>query len=199
MIVFRVRFILILGMKTFSYFLFGITFFSLACNGKKEDLNEQEISVLSIIKGQINHLDTSFYQIMKYERKDGKTDSTFLKREEVKLFTADFLSLPDLTRKGLMENYTEEKLIDNSQNTLSIISTANKDNLEIRKQIIIVPIDNLSSGKVQSIFFDRYIDKKDSSIEQKLFWQIDKFFQVGTITRKGNEPEKIRFLKVTWE
>ena len=186
-------------MKTFSYLFFGVTLLFIACKGNKKETSKQDISVLSIIKGQINHLDTSFYQIIKYETKDGKTDSSILKREEIKAVAADFLSLPDLTGKELKEKYTEEKLIDNNQNTLNIISTANNDNLEIRKQIIIVPIDDLASGKVQSIFFDRYIEKKDSSIEQKLFWQIDKFFQIGTIIRKANGPEQISFLKVRWE
>jgi hypothetical protein len=186
-------------MKIFSYFLLCATLLIISCKGKKDELDKQDISVLSIIKGQINHLDTSFYQIKKIETKDGKTDSSFLKREEVRSFAKDFLSLPDITGKNFNEKYTEEKLIDNSQNSLSIISTAKNDELEIRKQIIIVPINELATGKVQSIFFDRYVENKDSSIEQKLFWQVDKFFQIGTIIVKGNQPEKVNFLKVSWE
>jgi len=186
-------------MKNFSVFLILVSMFFAACKGKKVISDNKAISAVSIIRGQIKHLDTSFYQIMKYVMKDGKTDSSYLKREDVRTESADFLSLPDITQNDLSKNYSEEHLLDNSQNALSIIYTAKQENLEIKKQIIIVPIDELAAGKVQSIFFDRYIIKGDSTLQQKLFWQVDKFFQVGTILQVGSEPEQMTTSKVTWE
>jgi hypothetical protein len=62
-----------------------------------------------------------------------------------------------------------------------------------------VPLDEFATGKVQGIYIDRFVQLNDSSIQQKLFWQIDKYFQVGSIIRKGNLPEKTHILKVTWE
>jgi hypothetical protein len=57
----------------------------------------------------------------------------------------------------------------------------------------------LATGKVQSIYFEQYIVKDSMSIEKKLFWQIDKYFQVGKIIQSRNLPEKISSTKVTWE
>ena len=170
-----------------------------SCNGKKETQSEGSISAISIFKGQINHIDTSLYQIVKYEIQEGKTDTTFLKREDFRAQVTDFLSLPDISKNNYAENYIEERMLDESQNSLSITSTAKNENLEIQKQIIIVPIDETSTGKVQSIYIDRWIQGKDSAIEQKLFWQIDKYFQVGKIIYAGNQPEKIKTIKVAWE
>jgi hypothetical protein len=186
-------------MKTFIFFLLSVSILCMACKGKKETPDKPEISAISIIKGQINHLDTSLYLLKKFEKKDGKTDTSFIKREEIRTLAADFLSLPDITQKGFAEKYTDEHLIENGQNTLSIISTAKNDELELRKQIIIVPIDELATGKVQSIYFEQYIVKDSMSIEKKLFWQIDKYFQVGKIIQSRNLPEKISSTKVTWE
>lgn len=172
-------------------------FFS--CKEKKENSIEPVISALSIIKGQLNHLDTSFYQILKIETTEGKTDTTYVKREEVKGFASDFLALPDISENNYQENYIEDRLIDAGQNTLSITVTAKNELLEIQRQIIIIPLDELGSGKVESIFIDRSVQIKDSSIQQKLFWQIDKYFQISTIIQKGNAPETIHVLKIKWE
>lgn len=181
-----------------SLFIF-LSLFFIACKEKKESDKEPVISALSIIKGQVNHIDTSFYQLVKTESMDGKTDTTYIKREEVRGLASAFLSLPDISQNHYNENYTEERLIDAEQNTLSITSTANSDMPEIQKQMIIISLDELASGKVESIFIDRSAKVNDSSIQQKLFWQIDQYFQVVSIIQKGNEPEKVRITKVTWE
>src|SRR4029078_11164804 len=101
--------------------------------------------------------------------------------------------------KKYYKNYTEERLIDAQQETLNITSTAKNENAAIQKQIIIIALANVSSGKVQSIFIDRYISSKDSTIEQKLFWEIDKYFSIGSIIEKENQPEKTSFTKVVWQ
>lgn len=170
-----------------------------SCKEKKEKTDEPVISAISIIKGQLNHLDTSFYQITKIETFDGKTDTSYLKREEVRGLASDFISLTDIAQNDYSENYIEERLIDEGQNTLSITATAKNEQLEIQKQIIIIPLDELASGKVESIYIDRSVQVNDSSIQQKLFWQLGQYFQVGSIIQKGNAPEIIHIRKVKWD
>jgi len=170
-----------------------------ACKEKKELKQESPISVLSIIKGQLNHLDSSLYEIIKYETADNTTDSSYLKRDEIRKFAAPFLSLPEIADKNYYENYTEEKLIDAQQETLSITTTAKNENAEIQKQIIVITLSDVSNGKVQSIFIDRYIPSKDSTVDQKLFWELDKYFSIGSIIEKENQPEKTHFTKVAWQ
>jgi hypothetical protein len=76
---------------------------------------------------------------------------------------------------------------------------AKKEEAEIQKQIIIINLDELASGKVSSIYFDRIKQVRDTVIEQKLFWEIDKFFQIGTSTLVNNQQEKTDLLKVSWQ
>ena len=76
-----------------------------ACKEKKEANQEPPISVLSIIKGQLNHLDTSLYGVTKYETADNTTDTTFLKRDEIRKFADPFLSLPEIADKNYYKNY----------------------------------------------------------------------------------------------
>jgi paraquat-inducible protein B len=176
-----------------------IAIFFVACKQKKETKQEPLISALSIIKGQLNRLDTSLYSIIKYERAENITDTLYLKREEVRKFAAPFLTLPEIADKEYYKNYTEERLIDAQQETLNITSTAKNENAEIQKQIMVITLADVSSGKVQSIFIDRYIPSKDSTIEQKLFWEIDKYFSIGSIIEKENQPDKTHFTKVAWQ
>jgi hypothetical protein len=170
-----------------------------ACKEKKEANQESPISVLSIIKGQLNHLDTSLYGITKYETADNTTDTTYLRRDEIRKSAVSFLSLPEIADKNYYKNYTEERLIDAQQETLNITATARNENAEIQKQIIVIALADASNGKVQSIFIDRYIPSKDSTVEQKLFWEIDNYFSIGSIIEKENQPEKTRFTKVAWQ
>jgi hypothetical protein len=190
-----------------NYFIFPaltILFLLIACKGKKDVAKEkskddQPISALSIIKGQLNDIDTSLYEIKKFETINNVTDSTYLRREEIRKIAAPFLSLPDIADEKYYEKYTEDKLIDIEQNTLNITSFSKSDTAEIQKQIIIVSISPTENSKVQSIFIDRYISKGDSTIQQKLFWVLDNYFSIRNIIEKENQPEKIHTTKVTWQ
>jgi hypothetical protein len=186
-------------MKNYLIISALIVIFFGACKEEKEAKQEPPISVLSIIKGQLNHLDTSLYGITKYETADNTTDTTYLRRDEIRKFAAPFLSLPEIADKNYYKNYTEERLIDAQQGTLNITATTKNENAEIQKQIIVITLSDVSSGKVQSIFIDRYIPTKDSSVEQKLFWEIDNYFSIGSIIEKENQPDKTRFTKVAWQ
>jgi len=176
-----------------------------ACKEEKESKKEKEpneespISALSIIKGQLNDLDTSLYEARKFETIDNVTDTTYLKREEIRNIAAPFLSLPEIADEKYYEKYTEDKVIDAQQNILNITSTAKSDTAEVQKQFIIIGLSPTTNSKIQSIYIDRYISKKDSTIEQKLFWEIDKYFSIRTIIEKKNQPEKIHSTKVTWQ
>lgn len=180
---------------------FGIllVFFLNGCTSQKKDPDVSPISVIAIIKGQLNQLDTSLFQFTKLETVDGKTDTTFLKREEIRTLAKDFLSLPDITQSDYSGKYTEDRFIDESSNTLNITATAKNEHLEIQKQIIMVPLNQYTSGSVQSLYIDRIIDTKDSTLEQKLFWQMDKFFRIASIIQKANTPEKTKLLTVKWD
>ncbi len=186
-------------MKTYLIIPAVIVVLFAACKEKKEAKQELPISVLSIIKGQLNHLDTSLYGITKYETVGNATDTAYLSRDEIRKFAAPFLSVPEIADENYYKNYTEEKVIDAQQETLNITITAKNENAEIQKQIIVIALADVSSGKVQSIFIDRYITSKDSPVEQKLFWEMDQYFSIHSIVENENASEKTRFTKVSWQ
>ncbi len=186
-------------MKKELYPVIVILFSLAACKMKSKKPEEPAISALSIIKGQLNHLDTSLYQVTKYEMENGHADTTWLQREDIRYYASVFLSLPDIAEDKFRNSYEEERLLDAEQNILSITSTAKDEDAEIQKQIIIVGLDDINNGKVQSIYIDRYLTGNDSLSQQRLFWQVDRFFQVAYISRSEKVVEKSKIIKVEWQ
>lgn len=175
---------------------------SFGCRQKQKKTNDPEegISALSIIKGQLNKIDSSFAEFIKYEKINDKTDTTYLRRDEVKKFAEPFLQQPDISGNDFNGKYKEERLIDEQQNNLSITSTLKEgEQSPVQKQIIIVDLSDISQGNVQSIYIDANKLSGDSTIEQKLFWELDKLFTIHTTVQKENQPEKTHYLKVTWQ
>lgn len=172
-----------------------------ACKQKKETKDEPPISAVSIIKGQLNHLDTSLYQLIKIETNGNITDTSYLKREEITRLAGPFLSLPEIANGTYQDKYDEERLIDAQQQTLSITSTPNpeNENAEIQKQILVIDMADMSNGKVQSIYIDRFLSSGDSTIQQKLFWEIDRYFSITDIIQKDNQPDRTHRTTVAWQ
>ena len=172
-----------------------------ACKQKKATKEESPISALSIIKGQLNHLDTSLYQLTKIETNGNITDTSNIKREEITKLAGPFLSLPEITDGKYHDKYDEERLIDAQQQTLNITSTPKpeNENAEIQKQILVIDLTDMSNGKVQSIYIDRFLSSGDSTIQQKLFWEIDRYFSITDIIQKDNQPDKTHRTTVAWQ
>jgi hypothetical protein len=173
----------------------------IACKAKKETKEEAPISALSIIKGQLNHLDTSLYQLTKIETNGNMTDTSNLKREEIRKLAGPFISLPEIANDKYRDKYDEERLIDAQQQTLNITFTPKPEieNAEIQKQILVIDLTDISNGKVQSIYIDRFLSSGDSTIQQKLFWEIDRYFSITDIIQKDNQPEKTHRTTVAWQ
>jgi hypothetical protein len=186
-------------MKRSLFYAVGLFLLIVACKDKGDSNKEQAISAISIIKGQLNHLDTSLFQIAKYETTGAGTDSAWLKREQVREYASPFLSLPDISDKKYKNQYTEERLMDAGEGQLSITYTAKEENAEIQKQIFIIKLEDISSGNVHSIYIDRFMQHKDSLVQQKLYWELDNFFSIGTIIQRTNAPESTYQLKVEWK
>lgn len=188
-------------MKNYLIVHLFIVILLVACKQKNETKEELPISALSIIKGQLNHLDTSLYQLTKIETNGNITDTTYLKREELTKFAGLFLSLPDIANGKYLDQYDEERLIDAQQQTLSITSTPKPEieNAEIQKQILVIDVTDISNGKVQSIYIDRFLSSGDSTIQQKLFWEIDRYFSITDIIQKDNQPDKTHRTIVAWQ
>lgn len=172
--------------------------FLLSCNQKQKDKNF--ISIVSLIKKQVAHVDTSLYPIMKIMILDSlNSDTIYIPREEFAAVAKDFLAIPDLSDQKIARKFIEEApRYDELLNRVIITySPINPDKEEIKKQEMLVT-PSPSGDKVNNIIVIREISNRDSFLQKKMLWQLDKYFQIVTTSQKKGEPEQTTIMKVSW-
>jgi hypothetical protein len=187
--------------KPFSFLLI-VTLFLISCKNKKaadtKETSTAYFPVLSYIKSQVAHVDTSLYRIIKVVEKDSTArDTIYLKREEFRNAAKDFLSIPDISSDDLKNDYTETEIFDQDLESVVLNYMPKETDKEItRQEVIIKP--GTDGDKVQSIFINRVINDDNSTIQKILFWEVDKKFKIVTLVQKANTPEKKTTEEVIW-
>jgi hypothetical protein len=195
-------------MKKQSSFAFitGIAFlFIISCKDKKKEepkeAKEKFFPAVGFILNQVNHIDTSLYSIIKVvygESDSARNDTTHIRREDFAAAAQDFLTLPDLFRPEYAERYTESKGFDETIGRAWLLYTANNPEKEIIKDQKILIEPDPSGERPTSIIINTGISNKDSLVEKKLLWTVDKSFLVTTIRQLAGQPEVTTTYKVIW-
>ena len=174
---------------------------SFSCkNGKKEKKeDEQFFPVLSFIKSQVAHVDTSLYSIRKVVYVDStRSDTTFFNRDQFRQLASEFLSLPDLTDPKYQKRFAEKRSFDESLNrAMFIIEPLDPSKEDIQRQEVLIRPDP-PDDKVTSIIIDYAISNRDSSVQKRMLWQVDRSFQVTTIRQLPGQQETTSTYKVIW-
>ncbi len=170
-----------------------------SCNNKKNNRKENSsfFPVLSFIKSQVAHVDTSVYRIIKIVKKDSTADTSYLKREEFRDAAKDFLTIPDIGSDDLIDEYTETELFVEDLNQVALNYMPKEPNKEITRQEVLIKPGS-DGDKVQSIFINRIINNKNASIQKILFWEVDKQFRIITLTQSPDSPETKETVEVKW-
>ncbi len=153
--------------------------------------------VLSYIKSQVAHVDTSLYSIIKVITTDSISDTTHIPREEFRKEAEEFLTIPDLMEKKSGRYYREEKMYDETLGRVLLTYIPEKENLELlRQEVVIVPTFG-NEDKVRSIIIEKKKDFRDSSVLKRMLWQVDESFQVVSII-EGKDASRIITKEIIW-
>ena len=181
-------------------FLFIVTI-SVACKQKKEESEKNFISIVSLIRKQVAHIDTALYSIMKVVYTDSlHSDTTYIPREQFADVAKEFLDIPDLSDNKVAARYKEEPAVHDEMLNRVIITylPINPEKEEvIRQEILATPVLG-DDAKVNNIIIIREINNRDSFLQKKMLWQLDKSFQIVTTSQKPGKPELITTTKVSW-
>ena len=173
----------------------------ISCKQKKETKPESErfFPVLSFIKSQVAQVDTSLYSIKKITYIDSiRSDTVYYPREQFRELAKDFLNIPDLADSKYEDRFIEKEDFDETLNRVIITcEPINPEKEEIQRQEVLIRPDP-SGDKVTSIIIDHVISNKDSSVQKRMLWQVDKSFQVTTIRQLPGQPETISTIRVIW-
>lgn len=172
-----------------------------ACQQEDKTAAKNFISVVSLIKKQVEHVDTSIYSIMKVVYTDSlHSDTSFIPREQFAEAAKDFLTVPDLSEKKVAKRFTEEapRYDETLNKVIFTYLPVNPDKEPIKKQeLLATPIPGEES-QVNNIYIVREISNRDSFFQQQMLWLMNKSFQVLTRNKKPGKPETIITTKVTW-
>ena len=167
-----------------------------SCGGTEK--KESYIPVGPIIKAQVNNIDTSLYTIIKLTYIDSaRSDTEYIRREDVRGLAHDFLTLPELSKS----KYTEENFPGPTEGASTFTYKPKHPDEQELKQIDLIIDPSLEiQGKSQitTIIIEKMLTNKDSSVEKKLLWQTDRSFQVTTIKQLPGQPEIYSSYRVIW-
>jgi hypothetical protein len=168
-------------------------------SGKEEETGGSDyFPVLSFIQSQVTHVDTSLYRIIKITTVNNHSDTAYIRREDFRREAADFLSIPDITKKDLRRDYKEVELYDESMGSVILSYMPKEEDAEIRRQEVVIEPNQTDGDKVKSIFIDRLMDKDKTTVRKNMLWQVDQRFRIVTITQNEDGTEKVEKLQVIW-
>jgi hypothetical protein len=171
-----------------------------SCKSKKKD-TKNYVSVVSIIRSQVQKVDTSLYPIIKIEYTDtSHIDTTYIPREKFGEVAKDFLETPDLSDKKVAKLYKEDPPVYDQQINRVILTYVplDPDKHEFKKQeLLATPVPGQESI-INNIIIIREINNRDSFLQKKMLWQVDKSFQIVTTRQKPGEKEVVTTTKVIW-
>jgi hypothetical protein len=188
-------------MKNCLLLLIGMVFFLPGCHRKEKEPGKKFISVLSLIREQVAHVDTSLYSIVKVVSTDSlHHDTTYIAREQFGAVANEFLEIPDLSDSKVAKRYKEEPAIYDEMLNRVIITYLPVDPAREefkRQELLATPVPGEDS-KINNILIVREISNRDSFLQKNMLWQMDKYFQIVTRSQKPGQPEIITTTRVTW-
>jgi len=171
----------------------------IGCREKKRDSTKAYFSVVEFLHGEISHMDTSHFTITKIETANGLSDTTIIPNRDFRKYANDFLTLPDISSEDKHELYDESNNYDEDLKSVLLTYIPKNDQEEIKRETLILQPNEVGNTDVKTILVNRFMPGKDSTVEKELTWHVGRRFQVVTKTSRGNEPEKIRTLVISWQ
>ena len=146
--------------------------------------------VTSFLKGQMNMLDSLPITPLHFITANNKTDSFWLKKEELRSFLQPFFT-PEIKETNLTSLFKESKFEDLSIGAITFTYEPVKelpDTISLNRWDVYV---NPETGKVSKIYLVKNIREGDKNITQQLTWLTDKGAKIVTLSAGNNEKTEL--------
>jgi hypothetical protein len=179
--------------------LFFIIFFS-ACSEKKNNTastipvqTENIFPVTDFLKGQLRIIDSMGVTPLKIISVNGKTDSVWLKREDIRKNATPFLR-PVIDSANMYSLFSEKSFLDQTINAFTFSYDPKK---KLPDSIKITHWDVYMNPQTNTI--DRiYIVKENADTTSQLTWLVNKWYSIRTIVQLANAQPQIKEEKMIW-
>ena len=191
-------------MNKLRFFILVLILFT-ACKRKQniaEDTFQEKqepvsfFPVTAYLKGQMYSIRENKLNPIKYITEKGKTDSSWIKQEDLEKEMSPFLE-PVIDSTNLSNYFTETKFLDQSVNAFTFTYDPAKnlpDSFELRHWDVYI---NPENGKVTRIYLQKNLPGRR---KMQLTWQSDKWCKIVAIQQKGDDKFDVeREVKIQWD
>ena len=148
-----------------------------------ETKNDSFFPLTSFLKVQMITLDSLLVTPLHTITIDNKTDSVWLKKNELTPLLISFLS-PEIKETNLIKYFKETSFNDQTLNAITFTYdpiTALPDSISLRNwDIYIDPV----SGKILKVYIVKQVKENEDIITQQLTWKTNKWASVTTLLNK---------------
>jgi hypothetical protein len=175
-----------------------------ACNQKKVTQQEKAITenknnffpVTQYLLGQLKELDSLPITPLKVTSINGKTDSVWLKRDQVRSFVQPFLN-PVIDSISLSKYFAEKSFLDQTINAFTFSYDPVRqlpDSIELKRWDVYV---DPATGKVNRVYIVKQLNATPQQTTQ-LIWKQGHYCKITTIIEKTGVSPQIKEEQLTW-
>ena len=184
-----------------------VAFFLYACNNKNKQAEQAAtiidstvafFPVTSFLKGQLIALDSLPITVLRIVTIKGKTDSFWIKKENVPPLLQDFFT-QEINTTNLTAFFKESKFNDEGVDAITFTyepKAAIPDSISLKHWDVYV---KLQTGKVKRVYMVRQVKQGAEIFTLQLTWVTDKWAKIVTISNKSTrQSELIKEEQFVW-
>jgi len=188
--------------KLFSFLVLAFFILFTACSGKKSKMasannpaqTENIFPVTDFLKGQLRMIDSMGVTPLKVVSVNGKTDSVWLKREDIRKNATPFL-VPLIDSATMFSLFAEKSFLDQTINAYTFSYDPKK---KLPDSINLTHWDVYMNPQTNSIA-RIYIVKENADTTSQLTWLVNKWYSIRTIIQHPNGQPQIKEEKMIWD
>ena len=188
-----------------SFLVTFLLLFSACHSEKNSDVNLVKNSddsvhifpVTSFLKGRLRILDTMPVTPLQIITENGKVDSIWLKREDIRKNAYPFLS-PIIDSSTMYPFFTEKSFLDQTVNAYTF---SYDPKVRLPDSINLTHWDvymNPQTNTIERIYMVKEKDENNQSVITQLTWLVDKWYSIRTITQVAGKETQVREEKMIW-
>ena len=153
--------------------------------------------VTSFLRAQLKELDTMPVTPLLIISEDGKKDSTWMNRSDIRKNALPFLS-PEIDSSSMHSLFKESSFLDQTINAYTFsYDPKNKlpDSLHLTHWDVYM---NPQTNSIERIYMVKEKDSGNQSITRQLTWLVNKWYSIRTITQTETQQAQIKEEKMIW-
>ena len=155
---------------------------------------ENIFPVTDFLKGQLRMIDSMGVTPLKVVSVNGKTDSVWLKREDIRKNATPFL-VPLIDSATMFSLFAEKSFLDQTINAYTFSYDPKK---KLPDSINLTHWDVYMNPQTNSIA-RIYIVKENADTTSQLTWLVNKWYSIRTIIQHPNGQPQIKEEKMIWD